>query len=42
MMHHQFAMLLLQSKNKYNEKSLATGEPKAADKGEPNATGYVR
>ena len=41
MMHHQFAMLLLQSKNIYNEKSLATGEPKATDKGEPTATGYV-
>ena len=42
MMHRQFAMLLLQSKNIYNEKSLATGEPKATDKGEPKATGYVR
>ena len=44
MMHHQFAILLLQCQSKiiYNEKSLATGEHKATDKGEPKATGYVR
>ena len=44
MMHHQFVILLLQCESKiiYNEKSLATGEHKATDKGEPKATGYVR